>query len=92
MHCHTPLAGPIEPVPSLVVTQVLTNRFCDRITTRQRSTLISLVSGAFYGPSFGPHSISFGLCAVSSDVVDFSLDFFKLFLVGSLTPRVVSSA
>ena len=67
--------------------------------------VISLVSGAFHRSSFGPHSISFGLLAVSFgplavyfglyavslDVVDFSSDFFKLFLVNSLTPRVVSS-
>ena len=75
-------------------------------TFRPSTPLIRLVSGAFHRSSFGPHSISFRLLAisfgplaiyfdlyaVSLDVVDFSSDFFRLFLVNSLTPRVVSSA
>ena len=50
------------------------------------------VSFGLCAVSFGLLAISFGLeNAVSLDVVNFSSDFFELFLVNSLTPRVVSS-
>ena len=88
------------------VSQVWINQVWVSYSLDQSSPVISLVSGAFHRSSFGPHSISFGLLsvsfgplavyfglyAVSLDVVDFSSDFFRLFLVNSLAPRVVSSA